>query len=175
MNTQKLPEKRNPHSPIRGVDVPAKLAIGIGKIRLDKNGHELHDPVPIEPPLGYKRAPSLAEQIRTMVRGEALKRAAEAAGAETFEEADDFDVGDDYDPRSPYEEIYDPPVNPDDQADERLTRAVGRALGNVYPKNQEEAESLVKQGFIKVNEYFRKPPTKKGDPETTPSTETPSE
>lgn len=160
-------EKRNPHSPVRGVDVPAKLALGIGKIRLDKRGHELHDPVPLEPPLGYKRTPSLSEQIRTMVRGEALKRAALEAGAETFEEADDFDVGDDHDPRSPYEEIFDPPVPTIDE-DTRVERAVGRALGNVYPKDEKHAESLLKQGYVKVNEYFRKPPTKKDVPIDTP-------
>lgn len=172
MNTKENAiSKRNPHSPVRGVDVPAKRHSGIAKIRLDKNGHELHDPVPIEPPLGYKRAPSLSEQIRTMVRGEALRRAAEDAGAETFEEADDFDVGDDYDPRSPYEEIFDPvPAGP--TVEDQLARGVSRALhehaGDIRPKTKEEAESLLKQGYVKVNEYFRKPPAKKTDEKDTP-------
>lgn len=171
MNTQKLPEKRNPHSPVRGVDVPAKLAIGIAKIRLDKNGYELHDPVPIEPPLGYKRTPSLSEQMRDMVRGEALRRAALEAGAETFEEADDFDVGDDYDPRSPYEEIFDPPaptIPVSDEIERGVSRALAKDRGDILPKTKEEAESLLKQGYIKVNEYFRKPPAKTGDKKETP-------
>lgn len=68
------------------------------------------DPTPIAPPLGYIKQPSITERIRDMVRSEHLRAAAEAAGAETFEEANDFDVGDDYDPNSPYEEVYEPPV-----------------------------------------------------------------
>lgn len=60
------------------------------------------------PPVGFKPAPSLADQIREMVRSERLAREAAEGGFETFEEADDFDVGDDFDPRTPYEESFDP-------------------------------------------------------------------
>lgn len=70
---------------------------------LDEFGQEVPDPVPLAPPVGYKRRVPLAQQIREMVRSEALRMAAERAGAESFDEADDFDVGDDVDPRSPYE------------------------------------------------------------------------
>lgn len=80
---------------------------------LDKNGHEVPSDMPLEPPLGYKQQPTMIEHIRNMVRSEHLRRAAEDAGAETFEEADDFDVGDDVDPTAPYEEQFDPPVPPD--------------------------------------------------------------
>lgn len=66
--------------------------------------------LPIAPPLGYIKQPSITERIRDMVRSEHLRLAAESAGAETFEEANDFDVGDDYDPSSPYEEVFDPPA-----------------------------------------------------------------
>lgn len=67
------------------------------------SGFEIPDPTPMAPPIGYKRQPSLAEQIREMVRSEKLAQEAAAAGAETFEEADDFDVEDDEFPASPYE------------------------------------------------------------------------
>lgn len=77
---------------------------------LDENGAEHPDPTPMAPPIGYKRQPSLAEQIREMVRSERLKQEVEEAGFETFEEADDFEVGDDYDPHSPHENDFDPPV-----------------------------------------------------------------
>lgn len=70
------------------------------------------DATPIAPPLGYIKQPSITERIRDMVRSEHLRRAAEAAGAESFEEANDFDVGDDFDPQSPYEDEFDP-LNPD--------------------------------------------------------------
>jgi len=75
---------------------------------LDERGREKPDPVPLSPPLGYKKQPSLAEQIRAMVRSEKLRQEVEEAGMETWDEADDFDIGDDYDPRSPYEEVFDP-------------------------------------------------------------------
>jgi hypothetical protein len=78
---------------------------------LDENGAEVNDPTPVAPPVGYVKQPSLAEQIREMVRSEKLRQAAEEAGAETFEEADDFEVGDDYDPSTPYENDYDPPIS----------------------------------------------------------------
>lgn len=75
---------------------------------LDKHGHEIPDPTPMEPPIGYVKQPSLAEQIRDAIRSHELKKEAEAAGFETFEEAEDFDVGDDYEPTSPFEETFEP-------------------------------------------------------------------
>lgn len=77
---------------------------------LNEDGHEIPDPTPVAPPIGYKKQPSLAEQIRQAIASERLKEAAEAAGLETFEEANDFDVGEDYDPSSPYEEQFEPVV-----------------------------------------------------------------
>lgn len=74
--------------------------------RWDAQGRYHPDPTPIAPPVGYQRSPSISEQIRTMVRSEALRQAADAQGFDTFEEADDFDVGDDYDPRTPFEEAF---------------------------------------------------------------------
>lgn len=73
------------------------------------DGREYPDPTVIAPPVGFIKQPSLTEQIRAMVRSEALRQEAEAAGAETFEEADDFDVPD-FDPSSPYENEFDPPL-----------------------------------------------------------------
>lgn len=96
-----------------------KLQEKVDKTLREKFGHvlkrikaryELVDPTPIAPPIGFKRTPSLAEQIRDMVRSEALRAEVEKAGAETFEEADDFDVDDDFDPTSPYEADFDVPV-----------------------------------------------------------------
>lgn len=77
---------------------------------LDAQGREMPDPRPIQPPLGYKKVPSMADTIRAMVRSERLRIAALEAEAETFEEADDFDVADDLDPTSPWEEQFEPGV-----------------------------------------------------------------
>lgn len=77
---------------------------------LDEHGREIADSTPMAPPVGYKKQPSMIENIRALVRSETLRQAAVAAGADTFEEADDLDVGDDFDPQSPYEEIFDPNI-----------------------------------------------------------------
>lgn len=89
--------------------------LGAGKLGsgyLNPLGQELPDPTPIEVPLQFRREQTLTERLRDMVRSEALRREAQAAGAETFEEADDFDVGDDHDPTTPYEEVFEPVPDP---------------------------------------------------------------
>jgi len=73
---------------------------------LDERGHEVLDPTPMEIPLGFKRPPTLQEQIRQLIRTE-MSQNAKGKGMETFEEADDFEVGDDFDPSSPYELNFD--------------------------------------------------------------------
>lgn len=82
--------------------------------QLDANGHEILNEIPLEPPVGYKRTPSLAEQIKAMIRSERLREALDNPDAESFDEADDFDVEDDpIDPSTPYEAVFDPPPPPD--------------------------------------------------------------
>lgn len=78
------------------------------KASLNQDGHEIGDSRPLEVALNLRRAPSLTEQIRAVVRSERLKQEAIASGHETFEEADDFEIGDDYDPESPYEMEFEP-------------------------------------------------------------------
>lgn len=77
---------------------------------LNEKGQEVLDPTPMAPPLGYVKQPSIIDIIRDRVRTELSRRAAEL-GHDSFEDADDFDVGDDYDPKSPYEQEFDPPSN----------------------------------------------------------------
>lgn len=67
-------------------------------------GAEIPDDTVMEPPLGFIQQPSMMELIAQMVRSEHLRRAAEAEGFETFEEADDFEVEDeDNEPMSAYQ------------------------------------------------------------------------
>lgn len=68
------------------------------------------DPTPMQPPIGYKKQPSMMEVLRQQIR-EDLSREAAQRGHESFEEADDFDVGDDLDPHSPWENEFDPPIS----------------------------------------------------------------
>lgn len=83
--------------------------------KYDEHGNEIPDQTPVEVPLSFKKPLTLAEEVRRMVRNE-LSQVAENQGAETFEEADDFDVEDDDDLAfmSPYEilEMSDDGPNP---------------------------------------------------------------
>lgn len=81
------------------------------RLGLKADGTPALDPVPLAPPIGYKKQPSMVEIVRDMVRSEKLRVAALESGSETFEEADDFDIpDDDMMPSSPYEVVFEPPV-----------------------------------------------------------------
>lgn len=73
-------------------------------------GQELPDPEPIAPPVGFIQQPSMMDHVIDLIRSNDLRKAAEAAGAETLEESDDFDITDDDEPMSAYEmeEDYEP-------------------------------------------------------------------
>jgi len=73
---------------------------------LDAEGRELPNPTPVAPPVGYKRQPTIAEQMRQMIRQASYE--ASQMGAETEAEANDFDVGEDMEPDSPYENDFEP-------------------------------------------------------------------
>lgn len=77
--------------------------------RHDEFGQEVLNPQPMQPPLGYKKTLSLAEQIRQQVRLHQLELADDAI-SETDEEADDFEIGEDYEPLSKYENDHIPTV-----------------------------------------------------------------
>lgn len=85
--------------------------------RHDENGHEVLNPTPVAPPLGYNPAPSLVEQIRQQVR--AFKQLDDQE-PETEEEADDFECEDDPLPTSRWENDMIPSI--------KETRARLRAL-----------------------------------------------
>lgn len=77
-------------------------------LRQTPDGREIPNSTPMEPPIGYKKTPSIFDQVRAMVRSDKLKQEALAAGMETFDEADDFDLDEDEDPHSKYENDFDP-------------------------------------------------------------------
>lgn len=73
---------------------------------IDVRKYEQVDPVPMAPPVGYRREPSLMEKIQMMVLKDKVDRLQEELGAETAEEANDFDIDDEDDntsPSSPHE------------------------------------------------------------------------
>lgn len=107
---------------------------------LDERGHEVVSNVPMQPPLGYKKEPSVTDRIREMVRSEMLRKEAAAAGLETMEEADDFDIADDpVDPSTPFEENFDPPAPPAEKltAEEWEERERARYTSDEYKKLKE--------------------------------------
>lgn len=68
--------------------------------RHDENGHEILNPTPLSPPVGYKPTLSLAEQIRQQVR---QAKHLDDNEPETEEEADDFEIDEDPAPPSRWE------------------------------------------------------------------------
>lgn len=79
----------------------------------DVDGREIPDPVPIAPPIGWFKQPSMFDHVRAMVRSEQMRMYAETQGAETFDDASDFDVPDDMFPASQFEaeDDFEPPVD----------------------------------------------------------------
>lgn len=75
-------------------------------------GEEIMDPTPMEPPIGYHRTPSLAMQMREMIRIAKLQDLENSMDPETIEEADDFEIPDDdiVVPQSPWENDRDPSI-----------------------------------------------------------------
>lgn len=71
-----------------------------------KNERETLDPTPVEMPLGMHRPLSIQETIAKYIQ--TANYVAQMSGAETFEEAEDFDVDDEMDPSSPWEREFDP-------------------------------------------------------------------
>lgn len=86
-----------------------KLVAGIKAARrafvqkYNEKGQEIPDPRPVEVPLGLRRPKDIHEMIHDALRGERMRIAAERAGVESFEEANDFDLDEEPDLVSKYE------------------------------------------------------------------------
>lgn len=98
----------------------------VQQLYLDALGREVPNPTPVAPPVGYIKHKTIAEQIREQIRAASLEAA--QAGAESEEEANDFEVGEDYDPHSPHEHDFDP-----DPALEHMLALASRPPSAVAP------------------------------------------
>lgn len=78
----------------------------VQSLYLDEYGREKPNPYPLEPPIGYKKQPTIAELMRQAIRQ--ASEEARSAGYETEEEANDFDIDDEFDPSTPYEHDFEP-------------------------------------------------------------------
>lgn len=88
------------HNPLLD-ELHAAMAAHPKNLPLNDKGQLVPDPIPMAPPIGYSKQPSMAELIRAQVLQ--VSRDAAREGLETEEQADDFDVGDEPEIRSPYE------------------------------------------------------------------------
>ena len=79
---------------------------GPPRATLNPDGSEVVDSTPMAPPLGYKKSESVHEMIQRQVRSELLRREIEAAGGESFDEANDFNVEDDVENLPPGYEVH---------------------------------------------------------------------
>lgn len=127
--------------------------------RHNENGEEVLDPVPLQPPLGYKRAPTLAEQIRHQVL--AAKLDALNDMEETDEEADDFVVGDDFEPLSPHENDHIPTIKALKARAAEINAEIQRVNLEAYKKRVEK----------ELDEKRAPQAPTKPTPSTTPETE----
>lgn len=120
------------------------------RIHTLNKGMEFPDPTPMSPPIGYKKQPTMVEMMQNMVRGELLRRYAEAEGMESFEEADDFDVDDENDP-----------------GDKRTIYETGdEAPLSVLKERAKAAREAVKQASLKEQENeARRNEGRTGDPD----------
>lgn len=89
-----------------GGEAPPSYEQSVQEIYLDGRGREKPNPTPIAPPVGYRRQPTIAEQMRQMIKQASYEAAMQ--GKETEEEANDFDVGEDFEPNTPYEHDFEP-------------------------------------------------------------------
>lgn len=124
----------------------------------DENGNEIGNPTPMQPPLGYKKSLSLAEQIGQQVRLAKLEMLENRHLEETEEEADDFNVGDDYEPLSPHENDHVPSVAVLKERAQKLNEQIKEAnRRKAIDRHREE---------LGLDPIDWKNPPKKGSPKT---------
>lgn len=115
----------------------------------DADGREIPDPTPVAMPAGVGRPESLAETIRRMVRNEQFVAA--LGGAESFAEANDFDIPGEESFKSPYEEVEMTPEEVSDAleyAEQRRNGASdpGEGASNAAPSATAGSSSGEKSG-----------------------------
>lgn len=102
-----LPQpKRYFTDPVPGNESQFLHERSVASLYLDEHGREVLSPVPMAPPVGYQKPISIAEQMRQMIKMASYEAA--MAGAETEDEANDFEVDEDMDPHSPWENDFEP-------------------------------------------------------------------
>lgn len=138
----------------------------VGKSSFNERGEELPNSTPMALPVGFRRVQSLGERMKYLLRSQQLADAAEAAGAETFDEADDFSC-EEQDPLdgTPYEDNFDPEF-PGATAREQELRA---GYVKEYPLEKKlKAKQLLLDYQRKKGIYEKNQNVPKNPPEVSP-------
>lgn len=126
---------------------------------LNSDGSERCNSTPVAVPVKFRSPPTIADQVVAALRSERARAAAMGSGAETLEEANDFDTGEDDDhPRSKYEERLEEGINFD--SDREFARGPAR------PKSKLDA---IKQGVKSLTKSKQKHAKKVKDDSAEPS------
>lgn len=119
-------------------------------LRHDARKHEVLDPTPMQPPLGYKPTPTLSEQIRMQVMQMKADLLNDESIGETEEEADDFEIGDDFEPLSRHENDHIPPIG--------ILKARVKAYNKLIKEANAQAVIKAHDNAIKKPEAVTTPP-----------------
>lgn len=126
------------------------------KGKFDKNGKEIPDSTPIAIPAGFRKPPTLQEQIRSLVRHESYQRLVDSGEIESFDEADDLDIdpsdgdfttpwendADEHDTRQSYREALKHERRYKKEIQEEMD--FGARTGRVVPKKKKVKKKVVK-------------------------------
>lgn len=142
---------------IKTVEEVLERAVQLDIAYLDKNGHEVVDPTPMAPPIGYQDAPSIMDMINAQVKAAHAISELEKL-SETEEDADDFEIDDDPDslPGTPWENDTEPSIK---DARKRLA-AIEQAVAEAEAIEAKQSE----RGSVKTEKTAQAPSERQEDP-----------
>lgn len=129
---------------------------------LTAKGEEILSSTPLAVPLGFKKPQSISDKIAEFVYNQRLQEKLDAAGVETFEDAEDFEIGDDFEalPPSKYEGDFDNLKSKYRKEREDLKRA------RTFPKEKSSKNEFTEE-FVNVEKKQSK--KKQNDPDESPA------
>lgn len=134
------------------------------KIAAGFTGLEKTDPKPMEVPVQFRQSETLEQRMARILRSSELRAAAQRAGYETFEEADDFEVGEDYDPSSPYESDFDLAAVQEVDAGVRQAPTHSRSVQDIVDEHKKIKREMKKREYAEEEDPApRKRTAKKPD------------
>lgn len=131
------------------------MSLKLSPERHNEHGQEILDPTPMQPPVGYKKAPTLSEQIAQQVRQMKLELLRDDSLEETDEEADDFEVGEDFEPLSEHENDHMPSI--------AKLKAQAKKINDAIAEANRKAAIAAHEAALKKPASVTTPPAQAGD------------